>query len=219
MRVLLIGQSLIVLAIASGCTTAHVRDDTIRGVAVHECRPHSFFRSPGFLRGVQPGIFLSGPDVRKEAPPAADGLTRVLNVSTLENLFDPDAAPVIDKCRSRLRTIGEDEIEITIEWRDRNCDDSFDEEDFIDCRSRTSFRFSRMDLGLEERLGTGENSSAAIQGFLLVDAYCTQQIRAKRRHPATGMPLPDRGIMHLVVRVMSAQQVGSMGSQGSRDGS
>jgi len=177
MTSLLVALGLVTLAVASGCSTAPVRDEPDQRVVMHPCTKNPFLRASGLVGGVQPEIFLSGPDIRREPPPAVDSLTRVLNVTDVDNLRDPGADPVIDKCSSRLRSIGEDEIELTINWQDRNCPDSFDEEDTIDCRSRTSFRFSRMGLGIEEVLDRVEDPNAAIQTLLVVDAYFTQEIQ------------------------------------------
>ncbi len=89
---------------------------------------------------------MSGSNIRRETPPAVDGLTRVLNLTEVDNLGDPGAEPVIDKCSSSLQPIGEDEVAVTIKWRDSNSVYSLDDEDQIDCRSRAIIRFSRMDL-------------------------------------------------------------------------
>jgi len=202
MRTLLVGLGVVALAVASGCTTTQVRDEPNQGFAVHPCAKNPFLRSYGLFGGAQQEIFLSGPDIRREPPPAVDSLTRVLNVTEVDNLRDPGADPVIDKCSSRLGLIGEDEIEVTINWQDRNCPDPFDEEETFDCRSRTSFRFSRLGLGIEDALDGVEDPDAAIQTLLVVDAYFTQEIQPPGRHSATGMPLPEKGVMHLVVRVM-----------------
>ena len=204
MRTLLVGLSLVALAVASACTTAQLRDEPTQGVAVHPCTKNPLLRSSGLFGGAQPESFLSGPDTRREPPPTVDSLTRVLNVTKVDSLEDPGAEPVIDKCGSRLQSIGEDEVGLTIQWHDRNCPDSFDEEDPIDCRSRASFRFSRSDLGMEEVLNRVEDPDAAIQKLLVVDAYFTREIQPTRRHPATHLPLPERSIVHLVVRVMRA---------------
>jgi hypothetical protein len=195
---------LIALAIASGCTTAPARDVASQGVAVYPCTKNPLLRSTGLFGGAQQEMFLSGPNIRREPPPAVGSLTRVLNVTEVDRLEDPGAEPIIDKCSSWLQSIGEDEVDVTIRWRDWNCPDSFDDEDQNDCRSRASFRFSHRDLGIEEVLDRFEDPDAAIQRLLVVDAYFTQEIQPTRRHSATGMPLPERGEMHLVVRVMRA---------------
>ncbi len=207
MTSLLIGLGLVTLIVASGCSTAQVRDEPNQGVAVHPCTKNPFLRASGLVGGVQSEIFLSGPNIRREPPPAVDGLTRVLNVTEVDNLGDPGAEPVIDKCSSSLQPIGEDEVAVTIKWRDRDCVDSFDDEDQIDCRSRASFSFSRRDLVMEEVLDRVEDPDLAIQQQLFVDAYFTQEIQPARRHAATGMPLSERGMMHLVVRLMQAPQM------------
>ena len=203
MRMLFIGLAMVVSAVASGCTTAQVRQEPDQGVAVHQCVKNAFMRPVGLFGGAQPEIFLSGPDIRKGPPPAAGSLTRVLNVTGVENLGDPGAEPVIDKCRSWMQPIGDDEVEITILWHNRSCPDSFDEEDTIDCDSRTRFGFSRSDLG-EELLGRAEGRQAGIQKLLVVDAYFTEEIQPTARHPEKGVLLPVKSTMHLVVRVMRA---------------
>jgi hypothetical protein len=182
MKTLLIGICLIVISVASGCTTTQVRDVAVQGVAVYPCTKNPLLRSAGLFGGAQPEIFLSGPDVRREPPPSADSLTRVLSATEVDSLGDPGAEPDIDKCSSWLRAIGEDEIELTIMWSDRNCTDSTDDEDHIDCRSRASFRFSRRDLGMEGVLDSVEDTSYAIQRLLIVDAYFTKEILPKGRH-------------------------------------
>ena len=204
MKTLLIGICLVTLAVANGCTTAQVREVANEDVAVHPCTKNPLLRSTGLFGGAQPESFLTGPDIRRGPPPAANSLTRVLNVSGVDDLGDPGAQPAIDKCSSWVQSIGEDDVDVTIMWRDWNCPDSFDDEDQIDCRSRASFRFSRRELGVEEVLDRVEDPDAAVQGLLIVDAYFTQEIQPTRRHSATGMPLPERGVMHLVVRVMRA---------------
>ena len=200
MKTLLVWLSLVVFALAIGCTTAEARDEPYHGLDVHPCTNNPLLRSSGLFGRTQPEIFLSGPDLRQEAPPAADGATRVLNVTKVDYLEDPGAEPVIDKCSSSLQSVGEDEVEISVRWHDRNCPDTFDEEDLVDCRSRASFRFSRRDLGVQELGDRLEDSD--VQGSLIVEAYFTQQIRPPERHVATNMPLPERSVVHLVVRVM-----------------
>ena len=202
MRTLLLGLSWVALTVASGCTTGQGRNDPEQGVAVHACTKNPFFRASGLFGGAPLDIFLSGPDIRTGPPPAAGSLTRVLNVTRVDNLGDPGAEPVIDKCGSWLKAIGEDEVEVTIMWDDRNCPDSFDADLPSDCRSRARFRFSRSDLGIEEVLGRVEDREASIQRLLVIDAYFTQEIQPTGRHSATGMPLPARAIMHLVVRAI-----------------
>lgn len=197
MSPLLIGLCLFALGVSSGCTAAHLHEEPDQRVAVHPCTKNSLLRSSGLFGGAQPEIFLSGPGIRREPPPAVDGLTRVLDVTEVDFLGDPGSQPVIDKCSSRVESIDKNEVDVTIIWRDQNCPDSFDDEDQINRRSRVQFKFSRSDLGVE-------GPDAAIQRLLVVDAYFTQEIQPARRHPATGMPLPERGRMHLVVRVMRA---------------
>ena len=204
MRTLFIGLSLVALGVSSGCTTAQFREETDQPVAVHPCTKNPFLRSSGLFGGAQPEIFLSGPDVRRGPPPAVDGPTRVLEVTEVDSLGDPGAELVIDKCSSRVESIDKNEVDVTIIWRDRNCPDSFDDEDQIDCRSRAQFKFSRSDLGVEEVFDRTEGRDAAIQKLLVVDAYFTQEIQPAGRHPTTGMPLSERVRIHLVVRVMRA---------------
>ena len=207
MRTLLVGISLVALAVASGCATTQVRAPANQGVAVHSCTKNPFFRSVGLFGGTQPEIFLAGADLRREPPPAANGLTRVLNVTAVDEFRDPDADPVIDKCRSWLQSIGEVEVELTILWHDRNCSDfSWDLDNPDDCRSRASFRFSLEDLGVKEILDPVEDLDAALRRLLVVDAYFTQEIQPAGRHPATGMPSPPKGNVHLVAHVIRVPQ-------------
>jgi hypothetical protein len=203
MNTLLVAISLIMLAVATGgCTSTRVRDATNHDIAVHACTENPLLRSTGLFGGRQPEVVSPGPSIRREPPPAADSLTRVLNVTEVDQLADPDAKPVIDKCGSWLKAHGEGEIGLTIRWRDRNCTDSFDDEDSVDCQSRASFRFSRKDLGIRDASERAKNPDAAIQGLLIVDAYFAQEIQPPDRNAVTGMPVPERGIMHLVVRMM-----------------
>jgi hypothetical protein len=183
-------------------------------LGAHDQTPRSYLAPldllAGLFGGPQPEIFLSGPDLRREPISEVDGLTRVLDMTRVDNLRDPAAEPVIDKCSSWMQPIGEDEIELAIKWRDRNCTDSFDQEETIGCRSRATFRFSRRDLGMEEVLNTVEDlDAAAMQRLLVVDAYFTQEVQPRGHHSATGMPLPETGIVHLVLRVKRAPPVDS----------
>ena len=203
MRTLLVGISLVALTVASGCATTQIRAPANQGVAVHSCTKNPFLRPVGLFGGTQPEIFLAGADLRREPPPAANGLTRVLNVTAVDDFRDPGADPVIDKCRSWLRSIGEVEVELTIIWHDRNCSDfSWDLDDPGDCRSRASFRFSLEDLGMEEILDRVEDLDAALRRRLVVDAHFTQEIQPAGRHPATGMPSPPKGNVHLVAHMI-----------------
>ena len=213
MRTLILGINLVALALSSGCTSAQVRDEPSQGVTVQSCMQNPFLRSSGLFGGEQPEIFLHGPDVRREPPPAVDSLTRVLNVSRVESLGDPGSDPFIDKCMSSLQSIDEDAVELTIRWNDRNCPYfDWDDDESSDCGTQASFRFSRGDLGMEEILDTFEDADAGLQKLLVVDAYFTQEIQPTRPHPATGMPLPERGIMHLVVRVVRAPLTVELGA-------
>lgn len=204
MTTLLLRLCLIMFALASGCSTAQIRDETNQRFAMHQCTKNPFLRASGLFGGVQPEIFLSGPNVRNEPPPAANSLTRVLKVTGVENLGDPSADPIIDKCSSWLQRVDADEVKVTIIWNDRHCPDSIDDEDSIDCSSRASFRFSLRHLGMEEVLGRFESSDDAIQRLLAVDAYFLQEMQPARRHFATNMPLRQKSTMHLVVRLMPA---------------
>ena len=207
MRALLVGISLVALTMASGCTTTEVRAQANQDVAVHPCTKDPFLRSVGLFGGTQPEIFLAGADLRREPPPAANRLTRVLNVTEVGEFRDPDADPVIDKCRSWLRSIGEAEVELTILWHDRNCSDfPWDLDDPGDCGSRASFRFSLEDLGMEEILDPVDDLDAALRRLLVVDTYFTQQIQSAGRHPATGVPSPPTVNVHLVAHVIRVQQ-------------
>ena len=212
MRLLFVGLSMVALAVASGCTASKVRDESNQSVAVHPCTKHPLLRSSGLFGGEQPEIFLSGPDKRREPPPVVDSLTQVLNVTTVDNLGDPGAEPVIDKCRSRLKLVGDDEVRLTIMWNDQNCPDSFDDDDPTDCRSRAFFGFSLRGLGMEGALGRVEDFDAAIQKLLFVDAYFTQEIRPARREPSTLMPLRERSTTHLVVRLIRAPLTVDLGA-------
>jgi hypothetical protein len=204
MKILLVGSCLITLLLTSGCVTAPTPGEQTQRMAMHSCEKNPFLRASGLLGGSQPEIFLSGSDIRGDAPPAADGLTRVLNVSEAENLEDPSSRPAIDKCASWLQPVGEDEVKVTVLWQDRSCPDSFasDEEDTNDCRSRASFRFSLRDLARNERHSRDGEALAVDQSALVVDAYFVQEIRPARRHPESGLILPEKGVMHLVVRLM-----------------
>lgn len=202
MNTLLVGISLVAIVVASGCTTDRVRVEAHQGVAVHPCTKNPLLRSTGLFGGTQSGIFLSGPDLRREPPPAVDGLTRVLNVTEVDNFRDLDAEPVIDKCGSRLQSMDENEVEVTIMWRDRNCPNVHDQEDSDECHSRASFSFTNEDLRMHETLDGAEYPEAALDRLLLVDAYFTQEIQPAGRHAATGMPTPQTGNVHLVVRVI-----------------
>jgi hypothetical protein len=179
-----------------------------RDVALHACTKNPFMRAVGLFGGDQPEIFLTGTDLRHESPPAPDGLTRVFNVTEVENFRDPGADPDIDKCGSWLQSRGENEVELTILWQNRDCSTSFafDDEDSDDCSSRTSFRFSLEDLGMQEVRKKFENLDAALQSNLVVDAYFTQELQPDRRRSATGMPTPPTGVVHLVARLGRAPQ-------------
>jgi hypothetical protein len=208
MKMLLVGPYVLTLLLVSGCVTAPTPSAQVRGIAMHACEKNPFLRSSGLFGGAQPEIFLSGEDVRRESPPAADGLTRVLDVSEIKDLEDRSARPAIDKCASWLQSVGENEVEVTILWRNPICPDSFefDEEDTNDCRSRASFGFSLEDLGKHERNSSDGEAFAVDRSALMVDAYFVQEIRPERRHPESGLILPERGVVHLVVRLMRASR-------------
>jgi len=163
-------------------------------------------RSVGLFGGEQPEFFLAGPDLRREPPPIADAATRVLDVSEVDNFRDPTAEPAIDRCGSRLQSTDDGEIEVTILWHDRNCPDSFDEEDSEDCHSRADFGFSPRDLGMQDLLERDENASDALERLLVVDAYFTQEVQPEKRHPATGVQSAPKSTVHLVVRVIRASE-------------
>lgn len=196
MRGPVVGIRLIFLSVAIACASAEVYADA-NPVDPHPCTNNPLVRSTGLFGGPQPEIFLRGPNLRREHPPEPDELTRVVDVTRLESLADPATDPFIDKCASALRPVGEGEVELTIFWQNRNCPDSFDF-DFDepeDCTSRTRFRFSVSHLGLREPLDD-------VVDRVMVDAYFTQRLEPEGRHPATGMPTPARGSVHLVARLL-----------------
>jgi hypothetical protein len=204
MRAFSLGIGLVVLFIGTGCTTTQARSDLDQGLAVHSCSKSPFLRSVGLFGGEQPEIFLKGANLRREPPPSADGATRVLDVTGIDNLKDTSAEPAIDKCGSWLHATRSGEIEVTILWRDHNCPFSFDEDQPDDCRSRATFSFSPKDLGVLEVLGRGEDPDSALRRLLIVDAYFTREVDPEERHPATGVPTVPRSNVYLVVRVIPA---------------
>ena len=81
MRMLLFGLSLLSLAAASGCAGSRTPAETNQNVAVHACTNNLLLRGTGVFGGTQPEIFLSGPNLRREPPPARSELTLVLDVT------------------------------------------------------------------------------------------------------------------------------------------
>jgi hypothetical protein len=125
-------------------------------------------------------------------------------VTEVDNLSDPSARPVIDRCASSLESTSKGDIEVTILWNDRTCPASFDEDHSEDCQSRATFGFSPKELGVQEILASGEDPTAALRRELVVDAYFTREIRPEGRHPATGVRVVPRSDVYLVVRLIRA---------------
>jgi hypothetical protein len=202
MRKTVIRVAMIVLSGTSAVAFDRTQGDSTC-LEIHACTKNRFLRSVGLFGGTQPEIFVEGPQLRMEEPPARDARTRVLDVT---GRLAPTAEAEIDKCGSWLEwSDGDGLVILTVLWDDRNCRSFAAGEDPRDCRSRARFGFSLPELGIENFPATRREQRALRERLaqeFVVDAYFAWQTSPRERRLETATWKEATASVHLVVRVI-----------------